>query len=176
MLRKNMLAAVAASALISSAALAAVSFDANTGSGFVGKGDIQLLYGWNDQALQRNASGVTFSYNADEHYSYDCTFTVEVGRDRVREPRTQTRGTSTTVNSSVAYDTRKNNQGKITGFNLNGFGTTTATGAAPVDGGSCPGGPFNDGTISNVVLTSSTGGLSVTWSGTTYPLPNTPVI
>ena len=172
-----MIAAASALAIVSTGAIAAVSFDALTGTGFVGKGDVQFLYGWNDQALQRNASGVSFAYNAEETYKYDCTFTVEVGRDKVLEPRTQNRGRSTTVNSTIAYDTRKNSQNKITGFNLTGFGTdTTTSGEVPVDGGHCPGGQFDDGVISNVELISSTGGLSVSYGGVSYPLPNTPVL
>lgn len=41
-------------------ALAAVTFDASTGTGFVGKGDVQLAFGWNNKQLQANAAGVTF--------------------------------------------------------------------------------------------------------------------
>lgn len=165
--------AAAAAAVVSTAAIAAVSVD-ETGNGFVGKGDVQLAFGWNNQALQRNASGVTFSYNAVEEYKYDCTFTVEVGKDKVREPRTQNRGTNTSVNSTIAYDTRVRNQ--ITGFNLTGFGTTTADGEAPVEGGSCPGGQFDDGVISNITLNSTTGGLFVNYGGASVALPNTPVL
>jgi hypothetical protein len=38
-----------------SVALAAVTFNPMTGEGFVGKGDVQLIYGWNNQQLQLNA-------------------------------------------------------------------------------------------------------------------------
>ncbi len=176
MIRKSLILAGAAIATLSTAAFAAVTFDAATGTGFVGKGDIQLGFGWNDAALQRNASGVTFSYDADEEYKYDCTFTVEVGKDKVREPRTQNRGKSTSVFGTVTYEARKNGQGKVTGFNLNGFGATTVDGEAPVDGGSCPGGPFSDGVISNVELLSSTGGLTAAFGTTTIDLPNTPTL
>ena len=62
------------------------------------------------------------------------------------------------------YHARTSKQ--ITGFILTGLGNTTTTGGeVPVDGGSCPGGPFNDGAISNVELVSSTGGLSVNFGG-----------
>lgn len=145
-------------------ASASVTFDPATGNGFVGKGDVQLVYGWNNKQLQDNASGVTFTYQAQEQYKYDCTFTVEVGRDKVREPRTQNRGKDTSLNASVQYDARTQRQ--ITGFILTGLGATTTTGGdVPVDGGSCPGGPFNDGVISNIELVSSTGGLYVNFGG-----------
>jgi hypothetical protein len=144
-------------------ASASVTFDPATGTGFVGKGDVQLAYGWNNKQLQDNAGGVTFTYQAQEQYKYDCTFTVEVGRDKVREPRTQNRGKDTSVNASVAFDARKMQQ--ITGFILSPGTTTTTSGEVPVDGGSCPGGQFNDGAISNVELVSSTGGLYVNHAG-----------
>lgn len=158
-MKKIFLAAAAATAFVSTTAIAAVTFDPVTGTGFVGKGDVQLAFGWNNAALQRNASGVTFTYSAEEEYKYDCTFTVIVGRDRTAEPRTQNRGKETSVNASVAYDARIRNQ--ITGFNLNGMGSSTSDGEAPVEGGHCPGGVLNDGVISNVQLISSTGGLYV---------------
>jgi hypothetical protein len=148
----------------STIAWAAVTFDSATGIGFVGKGDVQLAFGWNNPALQANASGVTFKYQAQEEYKYDCTFTVEVGRDRVLEPRTQNRGKETSINAVVAYDARLRQQ--ITGFNLTGLGETIITGGeVPVEGGHCPGGPFDDGVISNVTLNSSTGGLYVIYGG-----------
>lgn len=175
-MRKSFIAAAAALAAVSSAAMASVSFDSTTGTGFVGKGDIQTLYGWNDATLQKNAAGVTFAYNVEETYRYDCTFTIVIGKDKTPTPQTVTRGKSTSVNGAVAYDSRKNGLGKITGFNLTGFGATVSDGVVPVEGGSCPGGPLNDGTISNVVLQSSTGGLSVSYGGVSYPLPNTPVL
>ena len=42
-------------------ASAAVTFDSDTGVGFVGKGDVQLAFGWNNTQLQKNAPGVAFS-------------------------------------------------------------------------------------------------------------------
>jgi len=145
-------------------ASASVSFDPVSGTGFIGKGDVQLVYGWNNKQLQDNASSLTFSLQAQEQYKYDCTFTVEVGRDKVREPRTQNRGKDTSLNASVQFDARTQKQ--ITGFILTGLGADTTTGGeVPVDGGSCPGGQFNDGAISNVELVSSTGGLFVNFGG-----------
>ena len=43
----RVLAAIAALA-VSTAALATVTFDPATGIGFVGKGDVQLAFGWNN--------------------------------------------------------------------------------------------------------------------------------
>jgi hypothetical protein len=176
-MKKMFYAAVAATALISSAAFAAVSFDSSTGNGFVGKGDIQVLYGWNNQQLQRNASGVTFSYDATDTYDVECYWETVTGRGTIivhdiNVPR------HTRVNASIAYDARSNSKGKdgpITGFNLTGFGSTTTEGTVPTVGGTCPG-ASEVATIIAVTLTSSTGGLSVSYGGVSYPLPNTPVL
>lgn len=168
-MKMKLFAALAASAaMVATSAAALVTFDPATGTGFVGKGDVQLAFGgWNNAQLQSRASGVTFKYRSEESYKFDCTFTVEVGRDKVREPRTQNRGAEATVNGSIAYESRKNSQGQITGFNLTGFGPVTYDGIAPVEGGTCPGGQFNDGVISNVELVggSSAGGLFVVHGG-----------
>lgn len=61
------------------------------------------------------------------------------------------------MSAAVAYDTRVRNQ--ITGFTLQGFGTTTATGELPVAGDECAGGGPEAGTWTSVTLTSSQGGL-----------------
>ena len=163
-MKKFITAAIIATFAISSPANAAVTFDAAVGTGFVGKGDVQLAFAWNNAQTTANAAGVSFTYNVQEAYKFDCTFTVEVGRDKVREPRTQNRGTSSAVNATLTREVRKNTQGNITGYILNGFGTTAVTsGSAPVDGGHCVGGQFNDGEISNVELVSSEGGLYVNY-------------
>ncbi len=55
-------AAAAAVVVIAAApATASVSFDSSTGTGFVGKGDVQTALGWNNAALQKNASSLTFT-------------------------------------------------------------------------------------------------------------------
>jgi opacity protein-like surface antigen len=57
-MKKMLLAAGIALATISTAAVAAVTFDPATGTGFVGKGDIQLAFGWNNKAAQDNATAL----------------------------------------------------------------------------------------------------------------------
>jgi opacity protein-like surface antigen len=161
-MRKITLAAAAAFAVASTAAFATVTFDPATGTGFVGKGDVQLAFGGkNDAWLQNNAGSLGFTYHVEETYRFDCTFTMVIGRDKVPTPQTETRGRDFAVSDTVAYDSRKNSNNKVTGFNLTGATPTGSTGDAPQEGGSCPGGPLNDGTISNVQLVSSTGGLFV---------------
>lgn len=171
-MKKMVWAAAAATALIASAASAAVIFDSATGTGFVGKGDVQILYGLNNAQFQNNVSGISFGYDTTDTYDVTCewdTGTRNVVHHIVSHP------THTSVTSSVAYDPRQvKGQKQITGFNLTGFGGTISDGTVPTVGGSCVGGA--DGLITAVDLVSSDGGLTVTYGGVTNPLPNTPVL
>lgn len=54
-------AALATLALTIPAANAAVTFDPATGTGFVGKGDVQTALGYNNAQLQKNASTLVFT-------------------------------------------------------------------------------------------------------------------
>jgi len=163
---------LAAAALLASTsyAFASVTLDTATGTGFVGKGDVQLAFGWNNQQLQKNASGVTFKYEATDNYEAVCTWTTGEG---TRGEKTHNVGhtTSIGVSSSVAFDARVKTQ--ITGFNLSGFGTKTEFGTVPVVGAACPGNEGTDGTWSSVTLTGSTGGLYVTYGSNSVLLPPT---
>lgn len=56
---------------------AAVTFDGSTGTGFVGKGDVQTAFGWNDAKLQARAAGVTFSTSAPATQTLTSTATQD---------------------------------------------------------------------------------------------------
>jgi hypothetical protein len=148
--------ALAAMLVAAGTVFAAVNFDSNTGTGFAGKGDVQLAFSWNNSQLQKNAKDVTFSYNSTD--TYDVTIEFDTGNPdnpRSINHHTVTQDKSTTVDSSVAYDPRVKNQ--ITGFNLKGFGTTTTSGSIPAVGDSCSNG-FNC-VVTAVEKVSSSGGL-----------------
>ena len=88
---------------VPSVASAGVQYDAATGKGFVGKGDVQTAFGWNNGDLQKNAAGVTFKYEqpatqslsqdstqsgtqtATESMSQDVTCTVETGNGKNKQ-------------------------------------------------------------------------------------------
>ncbi len=118
-------------------ALAAVIFNAQTGEGFVGKGDVQLAFGWNNRELQNNAAGVTFQATTIEvtEVSWICT------NDRNENTQERERTTTTTIQGILSSVARERNQ--ITGFNLTGYSgepTESSTTEGPrVD--SCPSGP-----------------------------------
>ena len=145
-------------------ASAVVTFDPATGTGFVGKGDVQTVFGWNNQQLQSKASGVTFSYDALDVYSAVCTWTTGEGTKgekthNVSIPR------HAGVNSSITYDARTHKQ--IDGFTLTGFADTTTTGTVPVVGAPCVGddGIDHNGVWTAVSLTSSDSTLSTVYGG-----------
>ena len=156
--------------LLAVAAYAAVTFDPSSGTGFVGKGDVQTAFGWNNAELQANASGVTFTYVAVD--TYDVT--VEWDTGNADQPQsiqhhiiTQTKRAS--VNATVAYDARTHKQ--IDGFILTGYGSTTTEGTIPSVGDILvdpqTGNPYpTDHVVTAVTLVSSTGGLYVNYGST----------
>lgn len=155
--------AAAAVAAIATAAYATVTFDPNTGTGFVGKGDLQLAFGWNNAAAQQNIPSVTFTYASQETYTAVCTWTTGEGTNGERVHNVDHNKT-VGVSGQVQYSVRQHQQ--IDGIYLTGFtGTLSESGTVPVVGGPCPGNPGTDGTWSSVTLTSSSGGLYANWGG-----------
>lgn len=159
-MKKMFLAAAAATALISTAAVAAVTFDAETGTGFVGKGDVQLALNLNNKQMQAQASSLSFSYSDTAEYDVYCSKTLSNKKETWTMYHTYDRDRS--VSGQVAYDPRVRNQ--VTGFNLTGYaGAVTITGDPAV----CPGGWDADPETaaengaeagSNVVLVGASGG------------------
>jgi hypothetical protein len=120
---------------------AAVILDDN-GNGFVGKGDVQTVFGWNNTQLQNNAAGLTFEYNADSivvtERSWICTNT----NNENTQERDRTTTTTMTVSHPESMIARVKNQ--ITGFNLTA-GVGTSSSSSSTEGpmlNSCPGGPW----------------------------------
>jgi hypothetical protein len=147
-------------------AAAVVTFDPATGTGFVGKGDVQLAFGWNNAALQKNAGGVSFSSASVDTYAATCTWVTGAGT-RGQKTHTVTQTRTASVESAINYDARVKTQ--ITGFNLTGFGAITTTGTVPVVGDVCLGEGTN-GTWTAVDQTGSASHLSVTYGGTSVQL------
>ncbi len=112
--------ALAAMLVASAAAIAAVTFDPATGTGFVGKGDVQTAFGWNNKEMQQNQLGVTFEYIVEESVEQNCEENLGKGQGfAVKGERTKTQA----VNSTLSDFDRKNKQ--YVGWNLTGLGTVT---------------------------------------------------
>jgi hypothetical protein len=132
-------AAVAVGLTFGAPAHAAVTLNTDSGSGFVGKGDVQSFYGWNNKALDTNASKIRFRTQVKivTVTSWDCVTNQPNGNvrttERVRRETTQTRNPITTVNR----DKKK----QVTGFTLTGgVPTTTPVGNDGPTLETCPGG------------------------------------
>lgn len=110
--------AMATMVVAAGAVVAAVSFDAETGKGFVGKGDVQLAFGWNNKALNTNASGVTFTGTSVTEQSWEC--------QNPKNENIQDRERTTTTQGLVSHVERDNKK-QITGFILNGYDGSEST-------------------------------------------------
>lgn len=151
-------------ALATTSAAAAVVFDPDTGTGFVGKGDVQDAFGWNDAGLQLHATGVTFTYGYTAEYEAVCTWTTGEGT-RGQKTHNVTHSEEMEVSSTVNVALRRNPQSKVTGFNLTGFGDSFgSSGDVPVVGGACPGNQGHGGVWTSVTqLAGGEGGLYVNY-------------
>jgi hypothetical protein len=152
---KKILMGFAAGALaltvFSSSAFAAVTFDSTTGTGFVGKGDVQNALGLNNAQLQNQAAGLKFTYESVDTYEVTVEWTSGEG----------TKGEKTHIvnhkrNSSLTSDiiAQSRTAKQINGFNLTGLGDTIAEGAIPKVGDYYPGNSGHE--VTNVNLVSST--------------------
>ncbi|HEY4556119.1 MAG TPA: hypothetical protein VIG68_06765 [Lysobacter sp.] len=124
--------AAAAALLVSASAFAAVTFDPATGTGFVGKGDVQLAFGWNNATLQRNAGKVTFTYATEATYAVTCEWNTYTNGNKNREAKTVphkvTEGLSVASRANFDSSARSNKQGDVTGFQLLGFTSIAPSG------------------------------------------------
>ncbi len=97
-------------------AAASVSYD-DAGVGFVGKGDIQSVFDWNNQGLQNNAVHLQFRMLMPSAGTWKCAGFNPQGHWVVQSQSSE----SQSVNTAVNFDSRKNKTGQITGFILSGM-------------------------------------------------------
>lgn len=137
--------AVAGAMAAGSIAGAAVIFDPATGIGFVGKGDVQLAFDWNNKALQEKADDLEFSVVTTETNGEQQTWVCTNSNNENLQQRART--TTTTSEVAGVFDSVARDKKQITGFTLEGYtgepdisvGTPETHGPA-VD--SCPSGPW----------------------------------
>jgi len=140
---------------LSSVTAAQVTVDADTGKGFVGKGDVQGAFKWTNAELQNNAGGVTFEVRQLVQTTITCEKTTL--KKTVTTERTRVRR----LFSAVAYGDRKNPKEMITGFILTGYtGDPRYEGALPTcdDGGFVQVGDPEDEFLPSAVLVYATHG------------------
>jgi hypothetical protein len=162
---RKVIGGIVASALVLAVigtAVAAVTFDSETGTGFVGKGDVQLKYGWNNKQLQDNAASVSFRYNAEvvEEVSWTCT------KDGETNSQQRQRTTTNSTAGVLSHIARERNQ--ITGFVLSGYAGNPTVVVGATEGpalNSCPSGWSVTTPPGTPEVVSSTGGLEVSTGG-----------
>ncbi len=154
--------------LLSAVAFAAVTFDPATGTGFVGKGDVQLAFGWNNAQMQANHQAVTFKYVAAATYAFDCEWYTGPEHNRKRHENTKTAESG--INISIAADSRKT--GQWTGWHLKGFTASVPAPAAPTDADcGAEGNEMKTLIPGSVELLTSSGGLYAVHAGSERLLP-----
>jgi hypothetical protein len=124
--------------LLGTAAFGAITFDPATGEGFVGKGDVQEAFGWNNRQLQTNADDVRFQVVSEfvTEVSWVCT--------NSNNENTQERERTTATSVQGLLDTTARERNQVTGFYLEGYGESEE-GGTETEGpqlNSCPSGPW----------------------------------
>jgi hypothetical protein len=97
------------------------NFNASTGVGFVGKGDVQLRFGWNNKQLQEKADSIYFRVATDSVWEHEWSCTNSKSGNTVFKSASSKRVGQVPI-ASVA---RVNKQ--CTGFNLTGYGAIPPT-------------------------------------------------
>jgi hypothetical protein len=155
-MRTSFLAAAAALAVVSTAAVASVTIDAG-GFGFVGKGDVQTAYGWNNAVAQAQQNNVSFFVDSSLSYDVTCEWdTVTGGKNSKTITDTVTNHKNITSTAEVGKTNKVT--GQYTGWFLNGYQGTFSAAELPQVGDSCPQGgsasdndpPANDAVITEV--------------------------
>jgi hypothetical protein len=130
---------------------AEVVYDAATGTGFVGKGDVQLALNYNNAQMQANAGLLTFTQDSED--VYDVVVEWDTGGVKNQKHHTITQHKHTSLTDKVSYDAKVKKQ--VVGFNLTGIASTEVEGQAiPHVGDSTNDG--NGAVVTSVTLVSHT--------------------
>jgi len=121
---RTILTAAAVPATLAAALLGTTAASASTtgptGPGFVGKGDVQAVYGLNDPTLQKDASGISFQRETTDSATYDLTIKWDTGKIGHVQHHVQTRTDRQVSDTVVGVDgkPRTNPNAKVNGFLL----------------------------------------------------------
>jgi hypothetical protein len=125
---KKILAGVATGVLaigvMASSAFASVTYDAATGTGFVGKGDVQTALGYNNAQMQANADNLVFTQESETVYDIVVEWDTNEGKNQKHHRITQKE--MTTFSDVISYDAKRKNQ--VVGFDLTGVETSIVEG------------------------------------------------
>ncbi|WP_353815177.1 hypothetical protein [Agromyces sp. SYSU T00266] len=141
-------------------ASAAVTFDPGSGTGFVGKGDVQNAFAWNNAQFQQRAASVSFQLITRWVWGATCVF------DGGSETSTQFGyGNSDFIDSTVR------GTGQASGFDLHGYFGGGGGGYVPTDGDECTSSGGATGTWTSIEYVGTTTTLEARYGGTSVSLP-----
>ncbi|CAM5193943.1 hypothetical protein [Alishewanella longhuensis] len=120
-----------AAAFAASTASAAVTYDEN-GVGFVGKGDVQSLFDWNNSGFQNNAEFVQFRFSSGSQQASWVCGGYNNGGNYVTHAKNESYDS---VSGSVNFHPKQKNQ--ITGFVLLGVNASASSATTFVSPGEC---------------------------------------
>jgi len=171
-MRKMLWAAGAGLALVSTAALASVTLDVTDGSltGFIGKGDVQSAFHFNNKQMQDTKDTVKFVFSDTLHVTFSCTFQT------THTTHTHDWDRSGDLSMKWVGNPRLNPTGSGTGWLVSGdlhlTGNLASLTDFPVEGQPCPlgNGTVDEGSI-NVVESGAT--LTATIGGNSQNIPIT---
>lgn len=101
-----------------------ITYDATTGRGFVGKGDVQFTLNYNNALMQQNADHLVFTQDSED--VYDVTVEWDTGGKKETKHHIITQHKTTTLTDKVNYDTKVKKQ--VVGFILNGISSIVIQG------------------------------------------------
>ena len=133
--------------------------DNGDGTWFVGKGDVQTFFGWNNPRMQANAAYIEFRIASSTTTTWTCTKLQVLGNGNTNEI-VQNRQNSSSTQGVFTTQGRTNSQGPVTGFNLTLNGAATVQNDGPAIG-SCPANPSGFVYDNNAVTVTSGGGLQI---------------
>jgi hypothetical protein len=172
-MRKSLIAIAAATALVSTAALASVTLTISGGalSGFIGKGDVQSAFGFNNGKMQDAAPNVVFNYSDTQSADVTCEWTTGPDRNPTTHTVTHTRNSSL---SATWFGNARQSPNQTTGWNVNGVLLNGSGQPIPNVGDPCPGNNGNGSVVTAVVDLGSTGAiLTASVNGVTRQFPIT---
>ncbi|GHG76967.1 hypothetical protein GCM10010919_32290 [Alishewanella longhuensis] len=112
-------------------ASAAVTYDEN-GVGYVGKGDVQSLFDWNNSAFQNNAALVQFRFSSGAQQASWVCGGYNNGGNYVTHPKNESYDS---ISGSINFHPKQKNQ--ITGFILLGTESNVSSSTAYLSPGEC---------------------------------------
>lgn len=152
--------------LPAAAADASTTLDPDTGTGFVGKGDLQLPWVWSDAQLQANYADTVLTLKQHQVSLGLCEGWSEATRNKASELKSKESTRTTNLFTTLAWSARSTGKTpKVTGINLSGLGDSKEAGDVFTPGEACQIGNVA-GKIVSITVTEETTSLLANYTTT----------